>query len=232
MRQHPNKILTRHQNCKKENNSNNTRVVHKVTAFGRGAISSGGSAAILTTVCAAVQYASSCASESIVRSRVLLLQRKNMSAMIENPAKCEVRGVVRFLWSKSCTAAEIHRELSAVYGPNIMREGRCSPSMDQGGKPSLVSDDLVNKVDEKIRKNRRFTISELSDHFPETFYCETLKWLRRAIQNKRHGLLTSGVVFVHDNARLHTAQRTTELLEKFKWDVFDPPPLQPGPGSQ
>ncbi|KAG8308547.1 hypothetical protein J6590_107134, partial [Homalodisca vitripennis] len=70
---------------------------------------------------------------------------------------------------------------------------------DRSGRPSLVSDDLVNKVDEKIRKNRRFTISELSDHFPETFYCETLKWLRRAIQNKRHGLLTSGVVFVHDN---------------------------------
>ncbi|KAG8295204.1 hypothetical protein J6590_085189 [Homalodisca vitripennis] len=99
---------------------------------------------------------------------------------------------------------------------------------DRSGRPSLVSDDLVNKVDEKIRKNRHFTIS---DHFPETFYCETLKWLRRAIQNKRHGLLTSGVVFVHDNARLHTAQRTTELLEKFKWDVFDPPP-QPRPGSQ
>lgn len=58
-------------------------------------------------------------------------------------------------------------------------------------------------------------------------YCETLKRLRRAIQNKRRGLLASGVVFVHDNARPHTAQRTSQLLTKFKWDVFDHPPYSP-----
>ncbi|KAG8282920.1 hypothetical protein J6590_025405 [Homalodisca vitripennis] len=46
-----------------------------------------------------------------------------MSAVVENPAKCEVRGVIRFLWLKSYTATEIHRELSAVYDPNIMNEG-------------------------------------------------------------------------------------------------------------
>lgn len=58
-------------------------------------------------------------------------------------------------------------------------------------------------------------------------YCETLNRLRRAIQNKRRGLLTRGVVFVHDNARPHTARRTNELLAKFKWDVFDHPPYSP-----
>ena len=36
-------------------------------------------------------------------------------------------------------------------------------------------------------------------------YCETLKKLRRAIENKRRGMLTSGVVLLHDNARPHTA---------------------------
>ncbi|KFM68784.1 Histone-lysine N-methyltransferase SETMAR, partial [Stegodyphus mimosarum] len=30
-------------------------------------------------------------------------------------------------------------------------------------------------------------------------YCETLRRLRRAIQNKRRGLLTSGIVLIHDN---------------------------------
>jgi hypothetical protein len=32
--------------------------------------------------------------------------------------------------------------------------------------------------------------------------------LRRAIQNKRHGMLTHSVVLRHDNARLHTAACT------------------------
>ncbi|GBM18588.1 hypothetical protein AVEN_37238-1 [Araneus ventricosus] len=51
-------------------------------------------------------------------------------------------------------------------------------------------------------------------------YCRTLKKLKRAIQNKRRGLLSSGVVLLHDNARPHTAVRTGEVLRKFKWDVF------------
>ena len=39
-------------------------------------------------------------------------------------------------------------------------------------------------------------------------YCETLKKLRRAIENKRRGMLMSGVVLLHDNARPHTAACT------------------------
>ncbi len=39
-----------------------------------------------------------------------------MSAMIENLAKNEVRGVTRFLWAKNHSAAEIHHhKLCAVY---------------------------------------------------------------------------------------------------------------------
>ncbi|GBM15323.1 hypothetical protein AVEN_210950-1 [Araneus ventricosus] len=38
-------------------------------------------------------------------------------------------------------------------------------------------------------------------------YCRMLKKLKRAIQNKRRGLLSSGVVLLHDNARPHTAVR-------------------------
>jgi tRNA(Ile2) C34 agmatinyltransferase TiaS len=39
-------------------------------------------------------------------------------------------------------------------------------------------------------------------------YCETLKKLRRAIQNYRCGMLTSGAVLLHDNMRPHTAACT------------------------
>jgi len=37
----------------------------------------------------------------------------------------------------------------------------------RSGCPSLVSDDLAHKVNEIVRDNRRFTISDLSLHFPQ-----------------------------------------------------------------
>ncbi|GFV83346.1 histone-lysine N-methyltransferase SETMAR [Trichonephila clavipes] len=58
-------------------------------------------------------------------------------------------------------------------------------------------------------------------------YCETLRKLRRAIQNKRRGFLSKGVVFLHDNARPHIANVTKTLLRGFGWDVFDHPPYSP-----
>jgi len=36
----------------------------------------------------------------------------------------------------------------------------------RSGHPSLVNDDLVRKVNERVRDDRRFTISDLSLHFP------------------------------------------------------------------
>lgn len=289
-----------------------------------------------------------------------------MCAAIENPAKCEVRAVIRFFTAKGYSAAAIHRELCAVYGPKVMSEGVVREWVrlfksgrenvhdeERSGRPSLVTDELVQTVDAKVRENRRFTMAELSTDFPqisktllyeivtarlgyrkfcarwvpkiltdhhksqrmasaldflsryedegepllnrivtgdETWikyvnpetkeqskmwahsdsptkpkkarqdfsarklmatvfwdakgvllvefmergttinqdvYCETLKTLRRAIQNKRRGMLTSGIVFLHDNARPHSARRTTALLESFKWDVFNHPPYSP-----
>jgi len=58
-------------------------------------------------------------------------------------------------------------------------------------------------------------------------YCETVRKLRRAIQNKRRGMPSSGIVLLHDNARPHTAARTAQLLQQFRWEVFDHPPYSP-----
>jgi transposase len=55
-------------------------------------------------------------------------------------------------------------------------------------------------------------------------YCETLNKLRRSIQKKRLGMLTKGVVLLHDNARPHAAARTTVLIKVFNWEIFDHPP--------
>jgi hypothetical protein len=45
----------------------------------------------------------------------------------------------------------------------------------------------------------------------------------RANQGKRRGMMASGVMFLQDNARPHTAARTRALLEHFKWELFDHP---------
>ncbi|GBL54733.1 hypothetical protein AVEN_182212-1 [Araneus ventricosus] len=52
-------------------------------------------------------------------------------------------------------------------------------------------------------------------------YCCTLKKLKRAIQNKRRGLLSSGVVLLHDNARPHTAVRTGEVCSNSNGMCFN-----------
>ena len=36
----------------------------------------------------------------------------------------------------------------------------------RSGRPSFVNDDLVHNVNERVRNDRRFTISDLSLHFP------------------------------------------------------------------
>jgi hypothetical protein len=43
-----------------------------------------------------------------------------MAMLIQNPAKCEVPAVIRFLHVKGETAAAIHRRLVSVYGEEVM----------------------------------------------------------------------------------------------------------------
>ncbi|KAL4104946.1 hypothetical protein QTP88_020222 [Uroleucon formosanum] len=102
-----------------------------------------------------------------------------MCAAIENPASCEDRSVIRFLLAKNLKPIDIYRQLREMYGDYVMNEssvrkwciqfknGRTNVhDEEKSGRPSIGTDDLVAKVDEKIRENRRFTITELSLCFP------------------------------------------------------------------
>jgi hypothetical protein len=42
-----------------------------------------------------------------------------MAALIQSPAKCEVRSIIRFLNAKRERPAEIHKQIVALYG-NVM----------------------------------------------------------------------------------------------------------------
>ena len=114
-----------------------------------------------------------------------------MAAPIQSPAQCEVRPVIRFLNAKGERPAEIHRQIVAVCG-NVMNrqnvtkwcskfsEGRTDVHDEQrSGKPSLISDDLLQEIEGEIRANRRATIKELQHVIPEvsktTIYVVTEK---------------------------------------------------------
>jgi transposase len=75
---------------------------------------------------------------------------------------------------------DIHRQLCEVYGEHAMSDSmvmRWARHFNEGrenvhdnkrsGRPSVVNEDLVRAVEEKIQENRRFTISILSLHFPQ-----------------------------------------------------------------
>jgi len=100
-------------------------------------------------------------------------------APIQSPAKCEVRSIIRFLNAKSECPAGIDKQIFPVYG-NVMNrqnvtkwcrefsEGRTDVDDEQRrGRPSLISDDLLQEIEGEIRANRRVTIRELHHTIPE-----------------------------------------------------------------
>lgn len=46
-----------------------------------------------------------------------------MAGIIESPAKCELRSVIRYLQAEETSAAEIYRKMSHVYSVNFMSDG-------------------------------------------------------------------------------------------------------------
>ncbi|GBM62241.1 hypothetical protein AVEN_44037-1 [Araneus ventricosus] len=58
-------------------------------------------------------------------------------------------------------------------------------------------------------------------------YCETFRKLRRAIQNKRRGTLSQGIVMLHDNARPHSAD--SKPYSTIRLGAVRSPAVQPRP---
>jgi transposase len=91
-----------------------------------------------------------------------------MAAPIQSPAKCELRSVIQFLNTKGEHPVEIHKQIVSVYDivinqQNVTKwchkfsEGRTDIHDEQrGGRPSLISENLLQEIEGEIRANRRF----------------------------------------------------------------------------
>jgi len=113
-----------------------------------------------------------------------------MFKAIEGAADCEIRSVIRFLNATNVLPSGIHHQICQVYDDNAMSDGMVRKWVRmfnggrenvhdeaQSGRPSLVNDDLLCKVNERVHDDRRFTISDLSLHFPQisrTLLCDTV----------------------------------------------------------
>ena len=103
-----------------------------------------------------------------------------MFKTIEGAADCEIRSVIRFLNARNVLQSDIHHQICQMYSDNAMSDGMVRKwvrMFNEGrenvqdearsGRPSLVNDDLVRKVNETERDDRCFTISDLSLYFPQ-----------------------------------------------------------------
>ncbi|KAG5319567.1 MOS1T transposase, partial [Pseudoatta argentina] len=101
---------------------------------------------------------------------------------IQSPAKCEIRSVIRYLVWKGKTPVEVYNEVKTACGDKGMnrtsvfkwcrefKNGRTSVYDDQrSGRPSILTDDIVEKIENALRDDRRLTVDELSAMFPQIF---------------------------------------------------------------
>jgi histone-lysine N-methyltransferase SETMAR len=157
-----------------------------------------------------------------------------MNVNIENPATCSVLSVIRFLNARNVRLAEIYRQMVEVYGEGIMNEGNVRKwwRHTEALKPKKFKQTLsARKIMAALLWGCKGIL--LVDFMTQwttinsESYCETLKKLWQAIQNRRCGLLPSGVCLLHNIAWLHTTVRTRALLEQFGWEIFEHPPYSP-----
>ncbi|KAG5308158.1 SETMR methyltransferase, partial [Pseudoatta argentina] len=85
------------------------------------------------------------------------------------------------------------------------KAGRHSLEDESGrGRPSLITDELTTKIENAIRNNRRLTLDELHNLFPE---------ISRSL--------------IHEIVSEKLEFRSAALLNQFSWDLLTHPPYSP-----
>jgi histone-lysine N-methyltransferase SETMAR len=97
---------------------------------------------------------------------------------------------------------------------------------------SVLTKNFARKLMVTVSRDRRGMLMleflQQGTTITSEMYYETLKKLCRVGHSEqKRGMLTSGVVFLHDNARPHTDARPRALLEHFNWELFGHIPYNP-----
>ena len=103
-----------------------------------------------------------------------------MFKTVEGATDCDIRSVIRFLNARNVIPSEMYHHICQMYDDNAMSDGmvkKWGRMFNEGrenvhdearsGRLSLVKDDLVRKVNERVHDDRLCTISDLSLHFPQ-----------------------------------------------------------------
>ena len=98
-----------------------------------------------------------------------------MFKTIEGAADSEIRSVIRSLNAGNVLPSKIHHQICQVYGDNAISDGvvrkwvRMFNELRENVHDEARSgrSSSVCKVNERVRDGRRFTISDLSLHFPQ-----------------------------------------------------------------
>ncbi|KAJ4433849.1 hypothetical protein ANN_16161 [Periplaneta americana] len=166
--------------------------------------------------------------DKYLNSPLCILCYFKVNDVIDNPADCEVRSVIRYLNARHLKPAEIYRQLKEVYGDTVMNErnvrkwyemfnnGRTNVHDEiRPGHLSLITENLKTKVNDRILQDRRTSLDELHIAFPD-------------ISRSLLGEIVSQHLGYHKIcARRHTAASTRELLDQFGWEIFDYSPYSP-----
>jgi len=106
----------------------------------------------------------------------------------------------------------------------IMYKKNHSPNKVKLAKPGLMPRKVMRACVCACDRIGRFVHYELlppGQMIDCNVYCQQLERLRHAIERKRPELITrKGVVFYHDNARLHTYLATHQKLRKLDWKIL------------
>jgi len=121
--------------------------------------------------------------------------------------------------------SEIHHQICQVYGNNAMSDGMVRKwfrMFNEGrenvhdevrsGRPSLVNDVFVRKVNERVRDDRRFTISDLSLHFPQISRTLPYDIVSSHLDNRRPPSMRR----VHKNLRPATISASIKTANMWK----------------
>ncbi|GBO01943.1 hypothetical protein AVEN_47552-1 [Araneus ventricosus] len=95
-------------------------------------------------------------------------------------ADSKLRRVIRFLTARNMKAADIPNQICEMFSDNAMSDSKVRKLTSwfkedrekvdvkpRSGRPSVITDDLVQAIDTQIHANRRFTISKLLSEFQQ-----------------------------------------------------------------